>query len=311
MIGNEITILHNIWLRNGLKLNKNVQTLIAKYYNCETKILPVANNNVNVTKLKKKLQKLDQPGRFTEEFRRAVFNISPQDILLTSGFHAQMGWREPFIENLTTKGTFHVSEAERIEVDMMVKKCGFVCVTCNIINATVLQLPLTAHNMCMLVYLPCDKSKDLDDISTNLIPENFEMLVTQLKQSKPKPVYVTIPKFSLKQSGIIPATLCQTEAMNISTPGCKIFQTSTLTVNEYGLNTTRTGQSEATMTGPAVHDGIKWTHFAATLPFLFMLVDIEYKLIFLLGKVVRPERMKEVERRSNKIKKNVKNWCCL
>jgi serine protease inhibitor len=313
LLGNEITILHNIWLRNGLKLNRKVQAVIAKYYNCEIKILPIANNNVNASKLKKKLQKLDRSRRFTEEFRKAVFyNICPQDILLTSGFYVEMAWREPFIENLTTKGTFHISEAERIEVEMMVQRSGLACVTCdNMINATVLQLPLTAHNMCMLVYLPHDKTKGLEDISKNLTPEDFEMLVTQLTQSKPKPVYVTLPKFSLKQSGIMPATFSETEDTLESdtnlAPGCKIFQTSTLTISEYGLNTSKTGQSEATMTGPAVHDGIKWTHFKATSPFLFMLVDTEYQLIFLVGKVARPGELKEVK---SIIKKN-RNWCCI
>ncbi|CAB3985619.1 Hypothetical predicted protein [Paramuricea clavata] len=312
LLGNEITILYNIWLRNGLKLNRKVPAIIAKYYNCEMKILPIANNNVNASKLKKKLQKSDRSGRFTEEFRRAAFyNICPQDILVTSGFYVEMAWREPFIENLTTKGTFHISESERIEVEMMVQRSGLVCVTCDSINATVLQLPLTAHNMCMLVYLPYDKTKGLDDISKHFTPGNFEILVRKLTQSKPKPVYVTLPKFSLKQSGIMPATFSETEdtleSNTIVAPGCKIFQTSTLTISEYGLNTTKTGQSEATMTGPAVHDGIKWTQFTATSPFLFMLVDTEYKLIFLVGKVARPGELKEVK---SKIKKN-RNWCCI
>ena len=317
LIGNEITIHHNIWLRNGLKLNKKVQSLIARYYYCEINALPIANNRVNVPRLQKKMQKLDQTGKFPEMFRRAAFSdISPQDVLLTSASYVEMEWRESFAEKLSTRGAFHVSESEKIEVDLMVQKCGLVCVTCNNINSTVLQIPLTAHNMSMLVYIPYDKTRGLDDVSANLTPENFDVLLTQLRQNKPKPVYVTLPKFSLKHSGVIPSTIRDTEniyslenATN-STPGCKIFHTSTLTVNEYGLNITKTGQSEAIITGPAVHDGIKWMHFTATVPFLFMLVDMENKLIFLVGKVSRPEHTQKVERRTNSKNKN-KNWCCL
>ena len=316
LIGNEITIHHNIWLRNGLKLNKKVQSLIARYYYCEINALPIVNSRVNLPKLQKKIQKLDQTGKFPEIFRGAVFSdISPQDILLTSASYVEMEWRESFKEKLTTRGAFHISESEKIEVDLMVQKCGLVCVTCNNISATVLQLPLTAHNMSMLVYIPYDKTTGLDNISTNLTPENFEVLLTQLGQNKPKPVYVTLPKFSLKHSGIIPSTFRETENIDSlenttnSAPGCKIFYTSTLNVNEYGLNITKTGQSDATITGPAVHDGIKWTHFTATIPFMFMLADMKNKLIFLVGKVSRPEQIKKVERWTNTKNKN-KNWCC-
>ena len=316
LAGNELTILHNIWLGNGLKLNKNVRTLIARYYCCEMNALPIVSNRVNVPKLKKKLQKLDQTGRFIEMFRRAVLSdISPQDILLTSGFYVEVKWREAFKEKLTTKGPFHISESEKIEADLMVQKCGLVCVTCDNISATVLQLPLTARNMSMLVFIPSDKTKDLHDVATNLTPENFEILLTQLKKSKQKPVYVTLPKFTLKQSGVTPSTFSETEDKDLSgrystsAPGCKIFHTSSLSVNEYGLNIAKTGQSESTMAGPAVHDGIKWTHFTATLPFLFMMVDMENKLIFLVGNVRRPEQMEKVERRKNKINKS-KNLCC-
>lgn len=315
LIGNEVTIFQNIWLRDGLRLNKNIQTLIAKYYSCEIKTLPTVKHKVNVSKLKKKLQKLDQSERFTKELRRAVFhNVSPQDILLTSGFYIEMRWREPFTEDLTTKGTFHTSEDERTEVETMLLKCGLVCVNCDNINAKVLQLPLTAHNMSMLVILPHDRN--LENVSKNLTPQILEDLLTQLGQSKAKPIHVTLPKFSLKQSGVLPPTFSETEDIKalesdrILAPGCRIFHTSTISINENGINTAMTGQSGATITGPAIHDGIKWTQFMATSPFLFMVVDMKYQIVFMVGKVNRPERTNDIERHSNEIKKT-RIWCCV
>ena len=314
LIGNEVTIFQSIWLGDGLRLNKNVQTLIAKYYGCEIKFMPTVKNRVDVSKLKKKLQKLDQSGRFAKEFRTAVFyDVSPQDILLTSGFYIEMRWREPFIEDLTTKRTFHTSEDERTVVEAMVLKCGLVCINCDHINAKILELPLTAHNMSMLAILPHDKS--LENISKNLTPQILENLMTQLRQSKAKPVHVTLPKFSLKQNGVLPSTFSETEDIippesdRILAPDCRIFQTSRISINENGINT-MTGQSGATITGPAVHDGIKWTQFTATSPFLFMVVDMEYQIIFMIGKVSRPERTNDIERQSNEIMKS-RIWCCM
>ena len=305
--GNEITLFQNIWLGNGQTLSRNIQTVIANYYSCEIKRMPVKNNNLDIGKLKKNLQKLDRSGRFIEQLRNAVFsNISPQCMTLISGFYIEMGWREPFVESLTTRGPFQISESERAEVEFMVLKSGLVCVTCDSIEATVLQLPLTANNMCMLLYLPQDKTKGLDNVIGNLTRENFERLAAKLTQAKPKPVYVTLPKFSLQQSMVMSGVSCPSEG-NKTLPGCKIFQTSTLTVNEFGLNTSKTSQSEAIMTGPAVHAGIKWTQFTATSPFLFTIVDTDNMIIFTVGKITRPEHSEKVSREMTK----TRNWCCI
>ena len=316
LIGNEVNMFHNIWLRDGLRLNKNVRRLIAKYYGCEIRSLPIVNHKLNVTKLRKKLQKLHRSGRFAKDICRTAFrDVSPQDILLTYGFYIEMQWREHFTENLTTKEKFFTSEYESVVVETMVLRCGLVCANCDNINAKVLELPLTAHNMSMLVLLPQDKS--LDHISKSLTPETFENLMEQLRHIKAKPVHVTLPKFSLKQFDVLPsATFSETEDTSgqgsdrISAPDCRIFQTSTISINEYGINTVNTSQSDATITGPAVHDGIKWTYFTANSPFLFLVVDMEYRLIFMAGKVTRPDQTNDNVRQSSRVKKTG-SWCCI
>lgn len=319
LLGNEITILNNIWLGKGRILGRNVQTLMAKYYVCDIKLLPTAKNNVDVANLKKKLTKEQRPrGRHDEEIRTAVLsNISPRDLLLTSVFYVKMGWREAFIENCTKIETFHISETERTTVEMMVQKCGHVCASCENINATVLQLPLTAHNMSMFVFLPQDTKSGLIEVLKKLTPANFKTVVAKIKQSKPKPIHVSLPKFSLKLSSVKPAAIsCETDE-NIPVESddnvagdCKLFQTTKLTINEYGLNAEKTGPPQVTITGPAVHDGIKWTHFSASSPFVFMLLDTECELIFATGKLVRPEPINDVKRMSSKIQRN-RNWCCI
>ena len=318
LLGNEVTVLHNVWLRNGLRLDKEMKKLIATY--CEIKTLPFVNDKIiDHKKLKRKLQDLDESRRFTDELRRAEFSaISPLETLFTSAVYITMEWREPFLSSLTTKGAFRISEAESIEVGMMVQKAGLICVTCQNLNATVLQLPLTARNMCLLVFLRHDKTESVDAISRRLTADAFQELMERLGRSKPAPVYVTLPKFTLKQCGMMSGGLCEgveDESLKydrfLEASGCRIFHTTRLAINEYGLNTSEreSDQSDATVIPHAMHDGIKWTNFTATSPFLIALVDVEYELIFLLGKVERPENIND-DRRKNGGRK-IRRWCCI
>ncbi|XP_028395160.1 serpin B5-like [Dendronephthya gigantea] len=313
LLGNEVTILHNVWLENGLKLDKEVQKLIATY--CETRILPLANDKIiNIKKLQRKLQQLNKSGIFTDELRTAEFSeISPLETLFVSAVYITMEWREPFLSSLTTKGTFRISETESIEAEMMVQKGGMVCVTCKNLNATVLQLPLTARNMCLLVFLPNEKTKGVDTISGRLTADVFQELMRQLGRAKPAPVYVTLPKFSLKHFGMLPGR-CEIKNQDDRSPeasGCRILHMTKLTINEFGLNTRerKSDQSEATVISHVMHDGIKWTHFTASSPFLIALVELEYELIFLIGKVERPEITNNDRRCSGGRK--VRRWRCI
>lgn len=309
LTGNEAILFQNIWIRKERTLSTKARSLLAKYYCCEANTLPVNNNNnIHERKLKKKLNKLDVTGRFHEHFQTANFqNISTQEMFLTTAVHIAMTWREPFSSHLTRKSQFHISDHEVVHVNVMTHRIGLSCISDDVIQATVLQLPLTAHNMCMLFYLPYEKN-GLEFLEKNLTEESFSKVLSKLQSTKPKPVNISIPKFSLLENDHLSKDVLESVT---KASKCEIFHTMMLVANEQGLNVPLTSSHQATTIGPAVHDGLRWTQFTANHPFLFMLVDQRSKLIFITGKVSQPHMNQEINEKfytcHNKPKRN---WRC-
>lgn len=318
VIGNEVILLQNIWIRSDITLSQKGRNLLATYYSCEANSLPSEKTNANARELKKRLNKLDWSGKFHEHFDAANFHISNQDMLLTSAVHIAMSWREPFSSNFNSKRQFYVSHEESVYVVMMTLKFGLVSVSDDVIRAHVIQLPLTAHNMCVLFYLPYEEN-GLQFVEQNLTEESFRMVVRKLESAKPTPVDISIPKFTLEQNNNLTkdihegtATLGELYSESRTISGCQIFHTVTLTINEQGVNVPFDHKDELMIVGPAVLDGIKWTKFTANHPFLFMLVEMQSKLIVICGKVSTPvcsQETKSLLHNCNYERK--RNWCCI
>jgi serine protease inhibitor len=137
-----------------------------------------------------------------KETRDKIKNLVPPEsidpeytrLMLTNAVYFKADWTEPFEEQLTRLGSFHLLSGESIEVPLMHKTESFHFRHAD--GFKLLEMPYGQQQISMLLLLP-DANDGLAALEAQLTEENLRAWPADLRRES---VEVTLPRFKLESS---------------------------------------------------------------------------------------------------------------
>ncbi|MBI3211828.1 MAG: serpin family protein [Simkania negevensis] len=226
------------------------------------------------------------------------------NLLLTSAFAFQGEWEKPFERKDTGKELFHPTNAASTPITMM-KQTNFFPYFENE-ETQLLALPIKkvgeVPSLAFLIFLPKKQiTGELFNYYYSLAQDKEGGFLSYLEEMKSIPLSIKIPLLSLHTSldispllyaiGIKDAFFPQADFSKID--GRKdlyigqVVHQCHLSLNEDGIAAPLTG-GEVFGLGKSLEKGKEPLEFLAAHPFLYLLIDLESKLIFAIGEYNGP-----------------------
>ena len=277
----EISIANSIWSRQDVEFNADFLERNRAFFGAEIASLdfssPQATATINDwvdTNTNGKIEKI-------------VDRIDPQTLLfLINAIYFKGNWQDEFDKSLTRPGTFHLTNGNQKQVQMMRREGEYPYFRGE--NFEAISLPYGDRRVSMYIFLP-NRNSNLNKFLRNLNAENWEQWIVQLQDRRQT---MMLPRFKLEYEVRLNDTL---EALGMgiafgsgadfSGMGPSLFISEVrhktfVEVNEEG--------TEAAAVTAVV--GVKSLPpaFRVDRPFFFAIYDAETETILFMGTVTEP-----------------------
>ena len=213
-------------------------------------------------------------------------------LVITNAIYFNGTWLQEFEEGATHKRTFHLSNGQEKEADMM-----YAIGTYNYgedKNAEILELPYKGDDISMYVILP--HKNNIDEFERDLTLDYYNELKATLNSNEVK---ILLPKFTFETKAQLNEPLQDmgiTDAFNLGTADFSGISESedlfiSSVIHQAYIVVNEKGTEAAAATAIAVDTGLPYYEyeFTANHPFMFFIEDKRTDCILFMGKVESPE----------------------
>ena len=277
----EISIANSIWSRQGIEFNPEFLERNREFFGAEIASLdfnsPQATTTINEwvdTNTNGKIEKI-------------VDRIDPQTLLfLINAIYFKGNWQDKFNKSMTRPGTFHLTNGNQKQVQMMHRKGVYPYFRGERFEAT--SLPYGDGRLGMYIFLP-NRDSDLNKFLRNLNAENWQTWISQLQGRRHE---LMLPRFKLKYEVKLNDTL-EALGMGIAFGGSANFSGmgQSLFISEVRHKTFVEVNEEGTEAAAATVVMIPTSVppvFRVDRPFFFAIYDAGTETILFMGTVVEP-----------------------
>jgi len=198
--GYELSVANSLWGQQGYPWLPTFLDTLAGLYAAKLHELDFVHNpepsrqQINdwvARQTHDKIKDLIPGGAITDQTR----------LVLANAIYMKAKWTFPFKKEATSKQAFHLAADKAVDVDTMHQTAHFAYGES--VDWQALEMPYVGGDLAMLVILPRDASK-LADVEKSLDNESLDKMRKDLKPTK---VAISLPKFTIKQSLDLTATL--------------------------------------------------------------------------------------------------------
>ena len=183
----QISSANRVWLRNGLKLNKDFQSTLYLYYDSEPEELDFEN------KTEESRKKINDwvSSKTNNRINDLLQTLNPEtQMILTNAVYFNARWEKTFDKALTVSEDFY--DGERVtKVPMMKQRDNFYFAEFD--GVKILRLPYEQGRMSMIILLP---PKENNNLLENLDAETLKHWVSSLERYE---VDLWLPKFKTEK----------------------------------------------------------------------------------------------------------------
>jgi len=240
----------------------------------------VAINDWTADRTEDRIQDLVPPG---------VLNTLTR-LVLVNALYLKAPWEQPFEEQLTSDGDFHLLDGSTVEVPMMVRQLEVGGLGSGD-GWRALQLPYAGRELAMTVVLP-DEGRFAE------VEGRLAELPAVLDAVRPTPVAVTLPRWTFRTQAPLKAALSalgmptafQDGRADFSgvTEEAELFLSAVLHQAFIAVDEEGTEAAAATAVVMQDESAPLLEPFVADRPFLFVIHDVEHGTPLFLGRVVDP-----------------------
>ena len=297
---NQIKVANRLWIQSGVSVLDDFMETLTKGYEVKSELLNFADAETARSLINKWVE--EQTNRKIKDLiAPGVLNALTR-LVITNAVYFKGQWKTPFDANLTRPLPFHVNSSEEVTVPMMYLKTKKDCYYTETNELQVLSLPYQGDGIRMVIILP-RKSNSITALE-NTVTSKPSVLSTWMDADRVRrEICITVPKFKIifaeNLKGIL-QSLGMTDLFseaNADLSGITgsqdlfvsdILQKAFVEVNEEG-----TEAAAATVVvmapGCAMPRNEEPLIFCADHPFLFLITDVNTKLILFMGKVTNPK----------------------
>jgi len=288
--GFRLHIANAIWGQQGHKFLPTFLDTLAENYGARLRLLDFAGNP--------EASRVTINDWVSDQTEGKIKNLIPQGVIcewtrlvLTNAVYFNAAWAEPFKEDLTTDGPFHLLDGSQVTVPMMRQTTSFGYAEGEGYQAV--ELPYDGRELAMVILLPA--AGKFEAFENSLDAGKVEAIIENLNYRK---VALTMPKFEVESYFSLADALA---AMGMPVAfsrgadfsgmdGTRNFRISNV-IHKAFVSVDEGGTEAAAATAVVmVPIGMPAPAVEVTVdrPFIFLIRDIETDAILFIGRVVNP-----------------------
>lgn len=279
---NTISMANALWIKEGFDVLPEYIDTAKTYYGSDIESIDFSDKN-GVDLINEWINEKTK-GKIEKIFE----DLAPSTkLVITNAIYFKGIWEEPFDQEKTIVGDFHVTSDIMVQVPMMESKTIFPNVAVNDL-VKIVELPYEGEKFSMLILLPGDEN-DMSSLEDSLSVDNLNKWKKELHTMKTK---VYMPKFELEteydlkqllQDMGIHDAFGNADFTGILTPSLYIEKA----VHKAFVEVNEEGTEAAAATGIAMLESGPF-EFTVDRPFVFIIQDNETDSILFMGRVVDP-----------------------
>lgn len=288
--GFRLNIVNAIWGQQGYKFLPAFLDTLAENYGAGLRLLDFAGNP--------EASRVTINDWVSDQTEGRIKDLIPQGVIdkltrlvLTNAIYFNAAWAEPFKEELTTDGPFHLLDGSQVTVPMMKQTTSFGYAEGEGYQAV--ELPYDGRELAMVIFLPA--AGKFETFENSLDAGKVEAIIESLNYRE---VALTMPKFEVESDfSLVDALAAMGMPVTFSAgadfsgmDGTRnlyigdVIHKAFVSVDEAGTEAaaaTAVVMKLTAMPEPAVE-------VTVDRPFLFLIRDIETGAILFVGRVVNP-----------------------
>ena len=288
--GFRLNIVNAIWGQKDYKFLETFLDVLAENYGAGLRLLDFINNPDE--------SRIEINDWVSDQTEGKIEDLIPQGVIdsltrlvLTNAIYFNAAWANPFDEEATEDGTFHLLDGSEVTVPMMSQTESFGYFEGNGYQA--IELPYDGDELSMVVLLPEDGY--FGEFESTLDAESMGQITANLETQQ---VALTMPEFEYESEFSLVNTLAEM-GMPIAFSGMADFSGMTgnrelmigdvlhkafVSVDEAG---TEAAAATAVVMELTAHPGMP-VQVTIDQPFIYMIRDIETETVLFAGRVLNP-----------------------
>ena len=299
---NEIKVANRLWIQSGYSVLEDFIETLVKGYEVESGLLNFADAETARSLINKWIE--EQTNRKIKDLiAPGVLNALTR-LVITNAVYFKGQWKTQFDINLTRPLPFHVNSSEKVTVPMMYLKTKKDCYYMETNEVQALGLPYQGDGIRMVIALP--RTSSCITALENTVTAKPSVLSTWMDADRvPREIHITVPKFKITYSAQNLKGILQSLGMkdlfsdaNADLSGITgsqdlfvsdVLQKAFVEVNEEGTEAAAATAVVMRLRCAMPRKEEPPIIFCADHPFLFLIVDINTKIILFMGKVANPK----------------------
>ncbi|MDY6911119.1 MAG: serpin family protein [Chloroflexota bacterium] len=287
--GFQLNIVNAIWGQEDYKFLSEFLDVLAENYGAGLRLLDFAKAPEESRITINRWISEQTEGRIEDMIPQGTIDTLTR-LVLTNAIYFNAAWQNPFSEDRTEEGMFHLLNDDEVTVPMMRHKKSFDYVDGEGYQAV--ELPYDGREISMVILLP--DSGQFETFEGSLNAEEVEAIVEQLSSYE---VNLTMPKFTLDSSFELGKTLSNMGMPDAFLEGVADFSGMDSTrelfirevVHKAFVAVDEAGTEAAAATEVVMEVAVeKPAEITIDRPFIFLIRDIETGTILFVGRVMNP-----------------------
>ena len=288
--GFRLNIANAIWGQKDYAFLESFLDTLARNYGAGLRLLDFAADAEKARATINEWVSEQTEGKIEELIPQGVLSAATR-LVLTNAIYFNAAWAEPFEEEQTSDGTFHLLDGDEVTVPMMRQTTSFGYAAGQGYQAV--ELPYDGHELSMVILLP--DATQFQGFEASLDAERMDSIVDQLESQQ---VALTMPKFefdaefqlndALKAMGMEDAFSGAADFSGM-TGGRDLFISSV--IHKAFVSVDEAGTEAAAATAVVMVESAapgEPVQVTVDRPFIFAIRDIQTGAVLFVGRVVDP-----------------------
>ena len=288
--GFRLNIANAIWGQKDYAFLASFLDTLARNYGAGLRLLDFAADAEKARATINEWVSEQTEGKIEELIPQGVLSAATR-LVLTNAIYFNAAWAEPFEEEQTSDGTFHLLDGDEVTVPMMRQTTSFGYAAGQGYQAV--ELPYDGHELSMVILLP--DATQFQGFEASLDAERMDSIVDQLESQQ---VALTMPKFefdaefqlndALKAMGMEDAFSGAADFSGM-TGGRDLFISSV--IHKAFVSVDEAGTEAAAATAVVMVESAapgEPVQVTVDRPFIFAIRDIQTGAVLFVGRVVDP-----------------------